>query len=107
MRGVGTIWRGSAFNCNSSGNEIYLLERHYLSNSDTTCNNGMITGQVVWIDESNYTSQLNVTLEYDSIGKTIECAYIDGKQNPTVTSVAATVINLRTYVNMFVVGHLQ
>ena len=101
ITGGGTIWTGSAFDCTNNGNEIYLLERHFWLNasaSGTTCNNGMITGQVVRTDGRYYTSQLNVTLDYDLVGETIECIYIDGKQSPTVTNrVGDAVINLCTY----------
>ena len=100
MTGVGTIWRGSAFNCSSSGNEIFLRFRSdSLGRSDTrTCNDGMITGRVVDTDGDYYTSQLNVTLDHDVIGETIECNSIDGKQNPAVINrVGGAVINLCTY----------
>ena len=75
IRGVGIIWRGTAFNCPSIGNEIYLLET---SISVSTCNKGMVTGRIVRVRENNYTSQLNVTLGSDLIGQTVECAYDDG-----------------------------
>ena len=81
MRGSGTIWNGSAFSCASSSNEIYLLENNYIESPDTgnplnsvTCNNGMIMGRVIQIDKGSYTSQLNVTISSDLIGKNVSCA---------------------------------
>jgi hypothetical protein len=71
MSGLRTIWRGSAFNCPSSGNEISLLNSYI---DDGTCNNEMIVGRVIRREETNYTSQLNVTLSSDLIGEIIECA---------------------------------
>ena len=67
MAGKGTIWRGSAFDCYSTGNEITLLNS---SVCDETCNDGMITGWVnIKHERNNYTSQLNVILSSDLIGK--------------------------------------
>ena len=60
--GQGTLWSGNVFNCPSSSNEIYLLEGSFLNS--VTCNNGMITGRVVRIDEASglYTSRLSITV---------------------------------------------
>ena len=88
MTGRGTIWRGSAFNCDSSGNEIILLNS---SDDDETCNGGMITGQVIRREGNNYTSQLNVVFSSDLIGRTIECASDNGSQ----ITVFNTILNIR------------
>ena len=77
MTGKGTIWRGSAFNCASSGNEITLLNS---SVGDETCNSGMISGRVIKHERNNYTSQLNVIFSTDLIGRIIECASDNGSQ---------------------------
>ena len=77
MTGKGTIWRGSAFDCDSSGNEIILLNS---SVGDETCNSGNITGRVIERERNNYTSQLNVIYSTDLIGRTIECASDNGSQ---------------------------
>ena len=77
MTGKGTIWRGSAFNCASSGNEITLLNS---SVGDETCNGGMISGRVIKHERNNYTSQLNVIFSTDLIGRIIECASDNGSQ---------------------------
>ena len=78
MNGLLTIWRGSALNCASTGNEINLLNS---SDGDQTCNGGMITGQVIKHEGNNYTSQLNVTLSFDLISRVIECASNNGSEN--------------------------
>ena len=78
MSGLGTIWRGSAFNCDSKGNEIFLLNHSHKG----TCNGGMITGRVIRRENDNYTSQLNVILSSELIGRVIECASYSGSQNP-------------------------
>ena len=77
MTGVGTIWRGSAFNCSnssSSNNEIILSDGGHGSEPVTWCN-GAIVGQVVEAHNGSYTSQLAVTVNSDVIGKSIECAF--------------------------------
>ena len=72
MSGSATIWRGSAFNCASSNNEIHLTKSSVDDNN--ICNRGMIKVQVIGHNENiSYTSQLNVTLSTDLIGQTIEC----------------------------------
>ena len=43
-----------------------------------TCNNGAIVARILSIDGNNYTSQLNVTVTSETIGKTIECLHDDG-----------------------------
>ena len=77
MTGKGTIWRGNAFNCASTGNEINLFNR---SVGDQTCNGGMITGRVIKHERNNYRSQFNVVFSSDLIGRTIECASDNGSQ---------------------------
>ena len=76
-----TVWKGSAFDCSS--NEIALI--HSLFGSDTQsqtiaageCNNGSIRAHSVQVEDNCYTSQLNITVNADMIGKTIECAHDD------------------------------
>ena len=81
MGGLGTVWRGSAFNCEISANEIVLLHSRFgLSDRDytKTCNNGAISGYGVTVSNGFYTSQVNVTISRELIGKTIECAHFGG-----------------------------
>ena len=69
-----TIWGGSAFNC--SLEEIILQHRLFPENAHGECNNGYIMGKSIRIDnETYYTSQLNVTITSDVIGKSIGCFY--------------------------------
>ena len=78
--GGATIWRGSAFNCVLLNNEIILF--HWPTMSDNvyyhTCNNGAIVARILSVDGNNFTSQLNVTVTSETIGKTIECLHDDG-----------------------------
>ena len=71
--GGATIWMGTAFDC--PNNEITLLHSLFkLSHgSYGYCNNRAIVATSLAVEDSHYTSQLNVTLTYDVIGKTITC----------------------------------
>ena len=77
MGGIGTVWRGSAINCENSANEVFLLHNRFgLSDRDytKTCNNGTISGRGVRVTGGFYTSQLSVKISLDLLGKTVECA---------------------------------
>ena len=94
--GFATIWRGTAIDCPSLGNEILLPHARFELGEMTMCNNGMIIGCSLnrTFDGSNYkfTSQLvihlpllndtNNTLE----GRTVECTRngVDVNGNYTV-----------------------
>ena len=92
MSGSATIWRGSAFNCASSDNEIQLLNN---TAGNETCNYGMITGRVIRRQDNNYTTQLNVILSSNLIGKTVECASNNGSEPVTISN---TILAVGMYV---------
>ena len=92
--GVITLWRGTAFSCPTTNNEILL--RHTLIASRTasgTCNNGAIVGRGVGEEDNVYTSQLNVTVSSDLNSQTIECAYDDGTRTNVVSTTVITVLS--------------
>ena len=67
--GSSTVWRGNAFNCNISDNEIALLHNRFNKSSGLnmrTCNNGTIVGWSLRNTSDTYTSRLNVTFNYDT-----------------------------------------
>ena len=70
-----TVWRGSVFNC--SGNDINILHNPLISGVGT-CNNGAIVAQKLTdrATDGFYTTQLNVTISPDVIGKSVECVYV-------------------------------
>ena len=78
-RGPGnTLWKGSAFHCSSTQNEIILQHSRYDSPGGTTryCNDRAIVGQSIRVENNDcYISQLNVTISSDMNNKTIECAH--------------------------------
>ena len=74
--GGATVWTGTAFDC--PNNEITLLHSSYKSGRHGafgSCNNGAIVAQSLGVEDSYYTSQLNVkvTTNNNMIGKTIIC----------------------------------
>ena len=70
--GGGTVWTGSAFDCQA--HEIFLPHFQFLGDGIyRTCNNGAIVARSLSVEGNNYTSQLNVTITPDTVGKTIEC----------------------------------
>ena len=90
-----TIWAGSAFNC--SLEEITLQHLQFPENAHGECNNGYIMGKSIRVVNGTYmyyTSQLNVTISSDLVGKSIECFYDDntgmkqlvGAKNITITT---------------------
>ena len=91
-RGHGTIWNGSAFSCVNSQNEIYLINSQGVI---TTCNNGQIVGHILGEDsEGFYTSQLNVMISSDLIGKTVQCASVNGSGEISVLENSTTTIDI-------------
>ena len=74
--GTATVWQGSAFQCPSSQDSIYLS--HSLSNIARTCNGVAIRGQIIRDKDDCHTSQLNVTVSSDMIGESIECFHDNG-----------------------------
>ena len=81
MRGVGIIWRGSAFNnCSGSNNNEIILQDSGRGNRQgelimiTRCN-GTIVGKVTEVENDSFTSRLEVTISSAVTGKSIECAF--------------------------------
>ena len=92
--GVGaTIWRGEAFDCSGTNNEIQLLPG---INSTRECNNGEISAHPIHPqpNESLHTSQLTVKVGPDTNSTTIDCLHDDGAGN--ITEVGSTVLNIIT-----------
>ena len=73
-----TVWGGSAFSCQGLGDEIILLHHLFPESALGECNHGSMAGYSIRIDNGSYfTSQLNVTVSSDMIGKSITCFYDD------------------------------
>ena len=88
MGGVSTVWRGNAFECPSSNNEITLSHSQYKNSSNETyssksCNNGGVTiiAQIVGLSENTYTSQVTISdraSKSSLIGKSVNCIRDNG-----------------------------
>ena len=85
--GGSTVWQGSALDCMDTAHEINLLHQRFEDNEGTVvmmCNNGSIIGRSVGTKNCSaqyhchYTSQLEVTVKHEMIGKTIDCVYDNG-----------------------------
>jgi hypothetical protein len=93
-----TVWRGTAFDCIYNSGEINLLHSAYAEDSVLRaygeCNKGLITAQgLSVVDSLCYTSQLNITVSADVIGKNVECHYDDSN---TTTLQLIGAINILT-----------
>ena len=95
MNELSTTWRGSAFNCPSSSNGILVLNSTVGSEP---CNNEMIIVRIIRRKDDNYTSQLNVILSSDLIGKSIECASYNGSHYITISN---TTLDIRMWDDMY------
>jgi hypothetical protein len=74
-----TTWTGTAFDC--SGNEIVLIHTFFsypYREVAGECNNGAIVARSLSAEGNNYTSQLNVIVTPEIVGKSIECRYDHG-----------------------------
>lgn len=73
-----TIWKGSAFRNNC---DIRLL--HLQNFSNLNCNNGSIIGKSLANTDGIYISVLYVVLNFDIIGRSIECYHHTNNDNTT------------------------
>ena len=69
-----TIWRGTALD-ECEDQEISLRHDRFTEpmGARKSCNNNSIVGQSLGVENRCYSSQLNVTVTLDNVGKTIEC----------------------------------
>ena len=67
-----TIWRGTAFECSSSSNEI-VLTQDSPGMQLKMCNDGAITGRIIRTENNTIVSQLTVSVSAEIIGTTISC----------------------------------
>ena len=89
-----SIWRGTAFDCTLSGNEILLLHSNFIVGTIRTCSNGQIVGRSLSQTDDCYTSQLDVNITVNLDGSTVECIYESG--NSPAVSVGAAIISITT-----------
>ena len=85
--GGATVWIGSAFDCTHTNNEIVLF--HYLFEDGRAvgeCNDGAIVGRNIKRLGLNFTSQLVVQLDINSMleGRTVACVHDNGSHETVV-----------------------
>ena len=75
-----TVWQGTAFQCEDSSNEIYLLHNRFGTsyNYIQTCNNGAIVARALGVVNNSYISQLNVTVSLGLNNTTVVCLHDTG-----------------------------
>ena len=84
-----TLWKGSAFNCPDTDNEIVLL--HSINSIEQrVCNNGAIIGRIVHVKGNIYTSQLTVNISSEVPDSDITCAYDSGEEINVIGSMNIT-----------------
>ena len=90
-----TVWKGSSFNCQLSGNEISLLHNDFRTNSaEGDCNNGEIMAQgLVILRQDCFRSQLTIVPTLSTNGQTVDCVYDNGAVESAIGQV---VVNLTT-----------
>ena len=79
-----TVWRGSAFDCQSSRNEIILPHSTFLSSSGQSCNGskGAIVVDAISDESDNcFTSQLTLHVNSDTNETRIDCFHVIGNEN--------------------------
>ena len=92
--GGNTIWSGSAFNCETKMNEIILRHSQFnVSGSSGNCNDGAIMAQSLRdINNTCFSSQLNVTVGLEMNNKTIQCTH----SFETITTIGVATISVAT-----------
>ena len=93
---IATIWTGTAFDCPQTENKLTLL--HTLSFTDTNpliCNDGAILVRgILVVSGGNYTSQLNITVNSDMNGQTVECFYDNGFRTQVIGNFSMTLTGM-------------
>ena len=80
----GIIWRGAAFDCMGTNNELTLLG---IDQCAAECNSGTVKAQ----RENNYTSQL-IILNSSLSGSSIECIHYNGTNSNVIGTMSVPTI---------------
>ena len=88
--GVATVWRGSIFNCPSSGSQIVLRHHNFENGTSSMCNDGEIVAFSSEVTNNRYSSQLNVTVTPEMHNGTVEC--IQDDFNETIISTCTLIL---------------
>ena len=99
-----TVWKGDGFR-DCSNNRITLFHSQFSGGTVGTCNSGAIVGRSIRVENNCYTSQLNIFVSPNVIGRDVFCAYDNGLNevdvgNSTVTLTTGTKNNCNMKVHM-------
>lgn len=75
--GIATVWKGSIFNCSTSGNEIILRHSKFEDGINGTCNHETVVAYSTEVTNISYTSQLSVIVSPEMNNGTVECIQDD------------------------------
>ena len=89
-RDSATLWRGTAFNCPDTNNEIFFLYRD-LGIIYTNCNEGVIRGHAIRASNNSYTSRLSIFVTSEMNGSNISC-FSDGAEGTILIGSADLII---------------
>jgi hypothetical protein len=75
-----TIWKGTAFDCSLTNNELTIFHSiNYTSQKPQNCNNGAIIGHAIRAENDSYTSQITIQVGDEYLnGTTVVCAHDNG-----------------------------
>jgi hypothetical protein len=91
--GGSTIWSGSAFDCETRMDEIILRHSQFETGSSGNCNGGAVNAQSLGvINNTCFSSQLNVTVDLEMNNRTVQCAH----SSETITTVGVGTISIAT-----------
>ena len=83
--GVATVWRGSAFKCTPTNDEISFLHSRYnisTASGSRNCSEGDVVAyaEILYNKSNNYLSQINVTVTfaYNGTAFTVACDHDNG-----------------------------
>ena len=92
--GIRTEWRGSAFNCPDTQNQILLRHIRNTSSQTFQCNDGSITGRLLNVSDDCYTSQLNITVTARVNNEIVQCMHTSDTAVPAVPVGSARILQI-------------
>ena len=88
------MWTGTAFDCQSANNQIILFPNRFQNGSagvQEKCNGGAIVAHQLRVDSNmnttTYTSQLDVKLNSNIVGKNITCLFDEDTLSTIIGSI--------------------
>ena len=89
-----TIWKGTAFNCSLTNNELAVFHTvNFTSQRSLPCNNGAITVHAIGAENGSYKSQVTIQVSDELNGTTVVCAYDNGTLSIEIDS---AILNITT-----------